>query len=175
MTDVKNPIVTIKMASGAEIKLELLPEYAPNTVNSFIYLINNGFYNGLTFHRVIPGFVIQGGCPSGTGTGGPGYQIPGEFSGNGFKNDLLHEEGILSMARAQSPNSGGSQFFITVGAAHFLDKQYAGFGRVVEGMEEALRVAKVRRDARDKPLMPEVMESVTVETFGVEYPAPKTS
>ena len=177
MTEQKqNPIVTILMDNGNEIKVELLPEYAPNTVNNFISLVKQGFYDGLIFHRVIPGFVIQGGDPNGTGMGGPGYTIPGEFRQNGFaQNTLAHEEGVISMARAQAPNSGGSQFFICDAAANFLDNAYAGFGRVLEGMEEVHRIAQAPRNGMDKPLEDIVMKQVTVETFGVDYPEPKKS
>jgi len=167
-----NPIVTIKTGAGNTIKAELYPEIAPNTVNNFISLIKKGFYNGLIFHRVIPGFMIQGGDPNGVGTGGPGYQIPGEFMMNGFKNDLKHTLGVLSMARAMHPDSAGSQFFIMAADAPHLDGQYAAFGKVTEGMEEVLRIVSVPRDFRDKPLADEVMAEVTVDTMGVEYPEP---
>ena len=174
MAENKKPIVTLAMASGKEIKAELLPEFAPNTVANFISLIKKGFYDGLIFHRVIPGFVIQGGDPNGTGMGGPGYSIHGEFINNGFKqNTLKHDNGVLSMARSQSPNSAGSQFFITVAPTPFLDREYAGFGRVISGMEEVQRIVNVKRNAMDKPLVDEVMAKVTVETFGVEYPEPQ--
>lgn len=168
-----NPIVTIEMESGAVMKAELFPETAPNTVNNFISLINKGFYNGLTFHRCIPGFVIQGGCPIGNGTGNPGYSIKGEFRMNGVINPIKHTEGVLSMARSQHPNSAGSQFFIMVGDAPHLDGSYAAFGCVTEGLEEAFRIANVDVDWSDKPRKPEVMKSVTVETFGVSYPEPE--
>lgn len=169
-----NPIVTITMQSGNEIKIELYPEYAPNTVNNFIFLVKNGFYNGLTFHRVISGFMIQGGCPQGTGMGGPGYNIKGEFQSNGFKqNTLIHERGVISMARTMAPDTAGSQFFIMHQNAPHLDKQYAAFGKVIEGMEEVDRIAAAKTNFSDKPLTPEVMEKVTVETFGVEYDNPK--
>ena len=169
-----NPIVTIKMASGNEIKIELYPEMAPNTVNNFIFLVKNGYYNGLTFHRVISGFMIQGGCPQGTGMGGPGYTIKGEFIANGFKqNTLLHERGVISMARTMAPDSAGSQFFIMHQNAPHLDKQYAAFGKVISGMEEVDRIAGVKTNFSDKPISPEVMEKLTVETFGVEYDLPK--
>lgn len=164
-----NPVVSIKLVSGGIIKAELYPEVAPNTVNNFISLIKKGFYNGLTFHRVVPGFVIQGGCPKGNGTGGPGYVIKGEFSNNGFDNSLKHERGVLSMARANMPNSAGSQFFIMVEDSSFLDKEYAAFGKVVEGLEEVDRIVSVDRDFNDKPLMPEIMEEVEVDTSGLEY------
>ncbi|MFD3155509.1 peptidylprolyl isomerase [Haloimpatiens sp. FM7330] len=169
----KNPIVTIKMENGDVIKAELYPDTAPNTVKNFISLINKGFYNGICFHRVIPGFVIQAGCPQGTGVGGPGYSIKGEFASNGFKNDLKHTEGVLSMARTMQPNSAGSQFFIMVGAAPHLDGQYAGFGKVVEGIEAAQKIVNVERDFRDKPVEEQVMKEVTVETFGIEYDEPE--
>ena len=164
-----NPVVTIKLANGGIIKAELYPEVAPNTVNNFISLIKKGFYDGLTFHRVVPGFVIQGGCPKGNGTGGPGYVIKGEFSNNGFVNSLKHERGVLSMARANVPNSAGSQFFIMVEDSSFLDKEYAAFGKVVEGLEEVDRIVAVDRDFNDKPLLPEIMEEVEVDTSGLEY------
>lgn len=169
-----NPVVTIKMESGAVIKAELFPNLAPNTVNNFISLINKGFYNGLTFHRCIPGFVIQGGCPNGNGMGNPGYSIKGEFRMNGVMNTIKHTEGVLSMARSSHPDSAGSQFFIMVGDAPHLDGQYAAFGCVTEGMEEAQRIAHVPTGWGDKPVKPEVMKEVTVETFGVEYPQPET-
>ena len=168
----QNPVVTILMENGAQIKAELYPEIAPNTVRNFISLIQEGFYNGLTFHRVIPGFVIQGGDPDGTGMGGPGYCIYGEFKANGFTNDLKHEPGVLSMARTQVHDSAGSQFFIMDEAATRLDGNYSAFGKVTEGMDEVRRIARVPRDQRDKPEKPERMKTVTVETFGVEYPEP---
>ncbi|MER2080288.1 MAG: peptidylprolyl isomerase [Ruminococcus sp.] len=169
----KNPIVTIEMNNGKTIKAELYPEIAPNTVNNFISLVQKGFYDGLTFHRVIYGFMIQGGCPYGTGTGGPGYQIKGEFAGNGFANNLAHEEGVLSMARSMMPDSAGSQFFIMHKAAPHLDGQYAAFGRVIEGMDVVNEIAECDTDFSDRPLDPQVMKKVTVETFDEEYPAPK--
>ncbi|HBQ87354.1 MAG TPA: peptidylprolyl isomerase [Syntrophomonas sp.] len=168
-----NPQVTIEMESGNKIKVELYPEVAPNTVNNFISLVKQGFYDGLIFHRVIPQFMIQGGCPKGVGIGGPGYQIRGEFSGNGFKNDLKHDRGVISMARSQMPDSAGSQFFIMVADSPHLDGQYAGFGKVVEGMEEVDRIVAVDTDFRDKPLEPQRMQKVTVDTFGIDYPAVK--
>lgn len=169
----KNPIVTIKMQGGGVIKAELYPEKAPNTVNNFISLVKSGFYNGLIFHRVISGFMIQGGDPKGVGTGGPGYSIKGEFALNGFnKNDLKHSRGVLSMARAMNPNSAGSQFFIMHQNASHLDGQYAAFGKVIEGIEIVDEIAETATDWNDKPRTPQVMEKVTVETFGVEYPAP---
>ena len=169
----KNPIVTFTMENGDSFKAELYPEIAPNTVNNFLSLVNKGFYNGLTFHRVIYGFMIQGGCPNGTGTGGPGYCIKGEFSSNGFKNDLKHTEGVLSMARSMMPNSAGSQFFIMHKAAPHLDGQYASFGKIIEGMEAVNAIAECDTDFSDKPLDPQVIKSVTAETFGTEYPEPE--
>jgi peptidyl-prolyl cis-trans isomerase B (cyclophilin B) len=169
----KNPIITISMQSGGTIKAELYPEVAPNTVNNFIDLINRGFYDGLIFHRVIPGFMIQGGCPEGTGIGGPGYSIKGEFSRNGFKNELKHSKGVLSMARAMDPNSAGSQFFIMVNDAPHLDDQYASFGKVIEGMEVADEIVSVKRDYDDKPYEDQVIKTITVETFGEEYNEPE--
>ena len=168
-----NPIVTITMKDGGVIKAELYPDVAPNTVNNFISLIKKGFYDGLTFHRVIPNFMIQGGCPDGTGMGGPGYSIKGEFTQNGFKNDLSHKRGVLSMARAMNPNSAGSQFFIMHGDAPYLDRQYAGFGCVTEGIEVVDRIVSVRTDYSDKPLTPQVIDTVTVDTLGVDYPEPE--
>lgn len=169
----QNPLVTIKMQNGGEIKVELYPEKAPNTVNNFISLVKNGFYDGLIFHRVISGFMIQGGDPAGVGTGGPGYCIKGEFTLNGFKNnDIKHERGVISMARANNPNSAGSQFFIMHANASSLDGQYAAFGKVVGGMEVVDKIAEVRTDWNDKPKDAQVMEKVTVETYGAEYPAP---
>ena len=169
----QNPIVPIEMESGASIKIELYPEIAPNTVNNFISLVKSGFYDGTIFHRVIPGFMIQGGDPEGTGMGGPGYCIKGEFTSNGFQNDLRHTRGVLSMARAMDPNSAGSQFFIMVANAPHLDGDYASFGMVIEGQEEADRIVNVKRNWSDKPKTPEVMKKVTVETFGVDYPEPE--
>jgi peptidyl-prolyl cis-trans isomerase B (cyclophilin B) len=171
----KNPIVTIEMENGQRIKAELYPEIAPNTVRNFIYLINEKFYNGVGFHRVIPGFMVQGGCPNSTGTGGPGHQIKGEFSNNGFPNDLVHEKGVLSMARTSVPDSAGSQFFIMVANSPHLDGEYAGFGRVLENMKEVDRIVSVPRNHSDSPNEPQVMKSVTVETFGVEYEKPEIS
>lgn len=167
-----NPIVTIKTNQGV-IKAELYPEIAENTVNNFISLINKGFYNGLIFHRVIPGFMIQGGCPQGNGMGGPGYSIKGEFSANGFKNDLKHTRGVLSMARAMDPNSAGSQFFIMVEDAPHLDRQYAAFGKVIEGMEVVDKIVAAQRNRMDKPYEDQIMETVTVETFDREYAEPQ--
>jgi peptidyl-prolyl cis-trans isomerase B (cyclophilin B) len=168
-----NPIVTITMNNGKKIKAELYPEIAPNTVNNFISLVNSGFYDGLTFHRVIAGFMIQGGCPQGNGTGGPGYTIPGEFAANGFKNDLLHTKGVLSMARTARPNTAGSQFFIMHDDAPHLDGQYAAFGKVIEGMDVVDEIAGSKTDFRDHPYPEAIMKKVTVETFGEEYPDPK--
>ena len=170
-----NPVVTIKMYDGGTIKAELYPEIAPNSVNNFISLIEKGFYNGLIFHRVIPGFMIQGGCPKGNGTGGPGYEIPGEFAANGFKNDLKHTRGVLSMARAMHPDSAGSQFFIMHEDAPHLDGQYAAFGKVLEGMDVVDKIAATKTGWGDKPLTPQIMQKVTVDTQGVDYPAPKKS
>ena len=168
-----NPIVTIKMYDGGVIKAELYPEIAPNTVANFVSLIQKGFYNDLIFHRVIPGFMIQGGCPNGTGTGGPGYEIPGEFTANGFQNDLAHTRGVLSMARTMIPDSAGSQFFIMHEDSPHLDGQYAAFGKVTEGMDVVDKIAATRTGWGDKPMQPQIMKKVTVDCFGVEYPAPK--
>ncbi len=168
----KNPIVTMKTNQGV-IKLELYPETAPNTVKNFIALINSGFYDGLIFHRVIPGFMIQGGDPEGSGMGGPGYSIPGEFAFNGAQNDLRHTRGVISMARSGHPDSAGSQFFIMVEDAPHLDGQYAAFGKVIEGMEAADGIVSARRDRNDRPLEEQRMEAVTVETFGVDYGEPE--
>lgn len=168
-----NPIVTIKMQSGELIKIELYPEVAPNTVNNFISLVNKGFYNGLTFHRVIPGFMIQGGCPEGVGIGGPGYHIKGEFKSNKFENNLKHTKGVISMARAMNVNSAGSQFFIMVADAPHLDGSYAAFGKVTEGIEVADKIVSVKTDRNDKPLESVIMETVTVETFGTDYNEPE--
>ena len=189
-----NPIVTFETNQGT-IKAELFPDVAPNTVNNFISLVKHGFYDGLIFHRVIPGFMIQGGDPQGTGMGGPGYSIRGEFSANGFENnlkhtrgvlsikgefimnnfnnELLHKRGVLSMARSQSPNSAGSQFFIMVDDAPHLNAQYASFGQVIEGMEAVDKIVAAQRDYNDRPLENQIMEKVTVETFGVDYPEPE--
>ena len=170
----KNPIVTIEMENGKTIVAELYPEKAPNTVNNFISLVNAGFYDGLTFHRVIDGFMIQGGDPAGTGAGGPGYSIRGEFALNGFKsNDIKHLRGVLSMARTMMPDSAGSQFFIMHRNASHLDGQYAAFGKVVQGMDVVDEIAAGRTDFRDKPLKPQIMKKVTCETFGENYPAPR--
>lgn len=171
--ELKNPIVTIEMENGGVMKIELYPDIAPNTVNSFISLINKGFYNGLIFHRVIPGFMIQGGDPEGTGMGGPGYCIKGEFNSNGFKNDLKHTRGVLSMARARDMNSAGSQFFIMVEDAPHLDGEYAAFGKVIEGIEVADKIVSVKRDRYDRPVEDQKMKNVVVELFGREYPEPE--
>ena len=168
----KNPIVTFETNQGI-IKAELYPEIAPNTVNNFIYLVQKGFYDGLIFHRVIPGFMIQGGDPQGTGVGGPGHTIYGEFYINGFANDLLHTEGVLSMARSAMPDSAGSQFFIMVADAPHLNGSYASFGKVIEGMDVAQKIAHVKRSRNDKPLEDQVMLKVTVDTFGETYDPPK--
>lgn len=168
-----NPIVTIKMKDDGVIKIELYPEYAPNTVNNFISLVNKGYYDGVIFHRVISGFMIQGGDPKGIGIGGPGYSIKGEFAKNGFRQNVLkHLRGTLSMARTMMPNSAGSQFFIMHQNAPHLDGQYAAFGRVIEGMEVVDKIADVETDYQDKPIYPQVMEKVTVDTFGETYPEP---
>ncbi|MEG1632411.1 MAG: peptidylprolyl isomerase [Oscillospiraceae bacterium] len=168
-----NPIVTITMQDGGVIKAELYPEIAPNSVNNFLSLVNKGFYNGIIFHRVIPGFMIQGGDPQGSGMGGPGYSIKGEFTANGVKNNLKHSRGVLSMARANKPDSAGSQFFIMHADAHHLDGQYAAFGKVTEGLDVVDRIANAARDYNDRPLVPPVMASVTAETFDTVYPEPK--
>ena len=170
-----HPVVTIEMENGGVIKAELYPEIAPESVRNFISLINKGFYDGLIFHRVIPGFMIQGGDPEGTGMGGPGYHIYGEFRGNGFKNDLKHTAGVLSMPRTAVPDSAGSQFFIMHKDAPHLDGQYAAFGKIIEGMDVVNRIAEEPTDWSDRPLGDQVMKSVTVETFGVTYPEPETS
>ena len=169
----KNPVVTIEMMNGDIIKAELYPEIAPNTVNNFISLVKKGFYDGLIFHRVISGFMIQGGCPDGTGMGGPGYCIKGEFLQNGFPNSLNHTEGVLSMARAMSPNSAGSQFFIMHKDAPHLDGAYAAFGKVIEGMENVNKIADVRTDYSDRPMKEQKIKAMTVETFDEEYPEPE--
>ncbi len=171
----QNPIVTFAMADGSIIKAELYPEIAPVSVNNFISLIQKHFYDGLIFHRVIKGFMIQGGDPQGNGTGGPGYTIPGEFAINGFENNLKHTEGVLSMARSMLPDSAGSQFFIMHKTSPHLDGQYAAFGKVIEGMDVVNKIAETATDYSDRPLEDQVMKSVTVETFGVEYPEPKKS
>lgn len=169
----QNPIITFEMTNGKTFKAELYPEKAPNTVNNFISLVKKGYYDGLIFHRVIAGFMIQGGDPNGTGTGGPGYHIKGEFAGNGFtQNDLSHERGVLSMARAGHPDSAGSQFFVMHDVAEYLDGQYAAFGKVIEGMETVDEIAEVKTDWSDRPYEEQRMQKVTVETFGVEYDEP---
>lgn len=169
-----NPIVSIEMNNNKNIKIELYPDIAPNTVKNFVSLVNKGFYNGIIFHRVIPGFMIQGGCPNGNGMGGPGYSIKGEFKTNGFNNELKHTEGVLSMARTMQPNSAGSQFFIMVDDAPHLDGQYAAFGKVIEGLDVVKEIVSVDRDFRDKPLEDQVMKTVTVDTFGEKFDEPET-
>ena len=168
-----NPIVTFEMEDGGIMKAELYPSVAPNTVNNFISLVSKGFYDGLIFHRVISGFMIQGGDPKGTGMGGPGYCIKGEFTMNRFQNDLKHERGVLSMARTMAPNSAGSQFFIMHENSPHLDRQYAAFGKIIEGIEVVDKIAATRVDYNDKPRTPQVMKKVTVETFGEVYPEPE--
>lgn len=169
-----NPIVTIEMADGGKIKCELYPDVAPNTVNNFLSLVKSGFYNGLTFHRIIPGFMIQGGDPQGTGMGGPGYRIKGEFKHNGFsQNNLKHDRGVLSMARSMMPDTAGSQFFIMHAKAPHLDGEYAAFGKVIEGMEVVDAIANTATDYNDRPKTEQRLKKVTAETFGVEYPEPK--
>ena len=169
----QNPIVTIEMENGDIMKAELYPEIAPNTVNNFISLIKQGYYDGVIFHRVIPGFMIQGGDPDGTGMGGPGYSIKGEISQNGFKNDLKHTPGVLSMARTMIPDSAGSQFFIMHETSPHLDGAYAAFGKLIEGLEVVDKIARVRTDYSDRPMETQKMAKVTVETFGVDYPEPE--
>ena len=169
-----NPIVTIEMENGDIMKAELYPEVAPNTVNNFVSLVKKGYYDGLIFHRVINGFMIQGGCPDGTGMGGPGYSIKGEFAQNGFANELAHTEGVLSMARAMHPDSAGSQFFIMHADAPHLDGQYAAFGKLVEGEDVLDSIASIDTDWSDRPRTPQVMKTVTVDTFGVDYAEPET-
>lgn len=169
-----NPVVTITMDNGDVMKAELYPEIAPNTVNNFISLINKGFYDGKIFHRVISGFMIQGGCPNGNGMGGPGYCIKGEFSQNRFKNDLKHTPGVLSMARAMAPDSAGSQFFIMHKDSPHLDGSYAAFGKVTEGLDIVDKIAAVQTDYQDRPLKEQKIKSMTVETFGETYPEPET-
>lgn len=168
----KNPIVTMKIKNRGTVKIELYPKIAPETVNNFISLINKGFYNGVIFHRVIQGFMVQGGDPTGTGTGGPGYHIKGEFTSNGFQNDLQHTPGVISMARTMVPDSAGSQFFLMTSHSPHLDENYAAFGMVIEGMDCVMGIERVKTDGRDRPREDEVMEEVTVETFGAEYPEP---
>ena len=172
--ETKNPVVTITMEDGSVMKAELYPDIAPNTVKNFISLVKKGFYDGLIFHRVIENFMIQGGDPEGTGMGGPGYCIRGEFSSNGFPNKLKHTAGVLSMARAMDPDSAGSQFFIMHKDSPFLDGQYAAFGKLTEGFDVLERIATTRTDYNDRPKTPQVMKSVTVETFGTEYEEPQT-
>lgn len=169
-----NPVVTIEMENGDIIRAELYPEIAPNTVRNFVSLIEKGFYDGVVFHRVIPGFMIQGGDPKGTGTGGPGYCIRGEFSGNGFQNDLKHTRGVLSMARTMIPDSAGSQFFIMTSDAPHLDGQYAAFGKVIEGIEHCDTIVNTKRDWNDCPMNPQRMKKVTVDTQGETFDAPET-
>ena len=169
----QNPIVTITMENGDVIKAELYPEIAPNTVNNFISLVKKGFYDGVIFHRVISGFMLQGGAPAGTGMGGPGYSIKGEFAQNGFNNSLKHEAGVLSMARAMHPDSAGSQFFIMHKAAPHLDGAYAAFGKITEGMDVVNKIAETDTDYSDRPLDEQKIQSMTVETFGVDYPEPE--
>jgi peptidyl-prolyl cis-trans isomerase B (cyclophilin B) len=169
----RNPIVTLHLANNQTVNIELYPEIAPVSVANFLHLVQEGFYNGLTFHRVIPGFMVQGGCPIGNGTGGPGYRIKGEFSGNGVQNTLRHSRGVLSMARSGHPDSAGSQFFIMVADAPHLDGQYAAFGKVLSGMDAIDQVVNVKRDPMDKPLSPQVMLEAIADTFGAEYPHQK--
>lgn len=169
----QNPIVTFVMENGDTFKAELYPDIAPQSVNNFVSLIKKGFYDGLIFHRVIPGFMIQGGDPEGTGMGGPGYSIKGEFASNGFKNDLKHTKGVLSMARSMFPDSAGSQFFIMHETSPHLDGEYAAFGKITEGQDVVDAIAVVDTDYSDRPRTPQVMKTVTVETFGVEYPEPE--
>ena len=165
--------VKIEMEDGSVMRGELYPEIAPKTVENFEKLVNDGFYDGLIFHRVIPGFMIQGGCPKGNGTGGPGWTIDGEFTLNGFKNDLKHSRGVLSMARTNMPNSAGSQFFIMHQDSPHLDGEYAAFGKITEGMDIVNKIAAVQTDFSDRPMQPQIMQEVTVETFGVTYPEPE--
>ncbi len=169
----QNPVVTFTLKNGSTVKAELYPEIAPNTVNNFLSLVRKGFYDGLIFHRVIKGFMIQGGDPEGTGMGGPDYSIKGEFRANGFQNDLKHTVGVLSMARSMMPDSAGSQFFIMHKDSPHLDGQYAAFGKVIEGMEAVNAIAETATDYNDRPLEPQVIETVTAETFGVDYPEPE--
>ncbi|WP_407270305.1 peptidylprolyl isomerase [Radiobacillus sp. PE A8.2] len=169
----ENPIVTITMENGSQIKIELYPDVAPNTVANFISLVEKEYYNGVIFHRVIPGFMIQGGDPQGTGGGGPGYTIPGEFSSNGFTNELIHERGVISMARSQDPNSAGSQFFIMVADSPHLDGDYAAFGKVIEGIDVVDEIVASERNNADKPKDDQVMQTVEVDTKGVDYPEPE--
>ena len=173
LNDMPNPIITIEMENGDVMKAELYPDVAPNTVNNFISLVNKGFYDGLIFHRVIKGFMIQGGCPEGTGMGGPGYSIRGEFSQNGFHNELRHTAGVLSMARAMHPDSAGSQFFIMHEDSTHLDGAYAAFGMITEGMDVVNKIAAVRTDWNDRPMKEQKIKAITVETFGETYPEPE--
>lgn len=168
-----NPIVTIEMATGEKIKIELYPEIAPNTVRNFVSLVKKGFYDGLTFHRIIPGFMIQGGCPEGTGMGNPGYRIKGEFTRNQFPNNLKHSRGVISMARAMNFDSAGSQFFIMHENSPHLDGQYASFGKLIEGLEVADKIVNTKRDYSDKPYEDQVMKKVTVDTFGENFGEPE--
>ncbi|MEF9983039.1 MAG: peptidylprolyl isomerase [Oscillospiraceae bacterium] len=167
-----NPTITFEMENGNKMVGELYPEIAPNTVNNFISLAKKGFFDGIIFHRVIPGFMIQGGDPTGTGSGGPGYSIKGEFNANGFKNDLKHSLGVLSMARTMMPDSAGSQFFIMVDDAPHLDGEYAAFGKIIDGVDEALKIVSVKRNLSDKPIDDQKIKTVTVDTKGIEYPEP---
>lgn len=168
----QNPIVTLTMENGDVIKIELYPEVAPNTVNNFISLVQQGYYNGITFHRVISGFMIQGGCPTGNGTGNPGYSIKGEFASNHFPNDLKHERGVISMARTRFPDSAGSQFFIMTGKSPHLDGEYAAFGRVIEGIETVMEISDIETDYSDRPLVTQRIKEAAVDTFGVTYDEP---
>lgn len=170
----QNPVITFEMENGDLIKAELYPDIAPNTVHNFLSLVNKGFYNGLCFHRVIEGFMIQGGCPLGNGMGDPGYSIPGEFSQNGFSNSLKHTPGVLSMARSMHPDSAGSQFFIMHKTSPHLDGAYAAFGKVIEGLETVNKIAETPTDYNDRPMTPQIMKTVTAETFGAAYPEPET-
>lgn len=170
----QNPIITFEMEDGGSFKAELYPDIAPNTVHNFLSLVKKGFYNGLTFHRVIKDFMIQGGCPNGNGMGDPGYSIKGEFLQNGFSNDLKHTPGVLSMARSMHPDSAGSQFFVMHKTSPHLDGAYAAFGKVIEGMDIVNQIAETPTDYGDRPMTPQVMKSVTAETFGVDYPEPET-
>lgn len=174
MVALAHPVVTMEMADGSIFRIALQPEIAPNTVNNFIALAQKGFYDGLVFHRVIPGFMVQGGDPQGDGSGGPGYSIEGEFTGNGFPNNLKHTRGVISMARTMDPNSAGSQFFVMVADSPHLDGQYAAFGHVIEGMEAVDAIVSAKRDFRDRPLEPQRIKKATVELHGQEYPAPVT-
>ena len=171
----KNPVITITMENGDVMKAELYPEVAPNTVNNFLSLVQKGFYDGLIFHTVIRGFMIQGGCPNGNGMGGPGYTIKGEFSQNGFQNDLRHTPGVLSMARAMHPDSAGSQFFIMHETSPHLDGQYAAFGQIIEGMDVVNKIAETPTDYSDRPMKEQKIRTITAETFGETYPEPEHS